>query len=53
MTKSELIEKLKSLAELSEHDEERAHGEADEVLLQYINDPDVSEAFEKIDRWYA
>ena len=29
------------------------HGEADELLLKYINDKDISEAYEEIEKWYS
>jgi len=51
MTKQELVEKLKSLQ--GDTDCEIAHGEADDLLLEFIDDKDVSEAFDKIDKWYA
>lgn len=34
-------------------DEEGGHGNADRLLLEYINDPRVTEAYDAIDRWYA
>lgn len=49
--KVELIEKLKILQK--KVDKEVAHIEADSLLLQYINDEDVTEAFEDINKWYA
>lgn len=51
MTKEELIKILTDLA--SNDDQEYAHIEADLVLLQFINDYEVSKAFRKIDKWYA
>jgi len=49
MTKQELIEKLKAL-----HGEtpETAHGTADFLLLEYIDDEEVTDAFVNVDRWY-
>lgn len=53
MSKEQLLEKLRRLEELSESDKERAHIYADEALLKYINDPDISEAFDHIGKWYS
>lgn len=51
MTKDELIARLRELAESG--DTERAHGEADDALLAYINDPDIAAAYDAIEKWYA
>lgn len=51
MTIEELIERLRSWH--GPQDEEVAHGAADRLLLEYINDPRVTEAFEAIEKWYA
>lgn len=59
MTIEELIAKLKALDTLDDVDEyitydpHDAHIEADNLLLQFINDPRVSEAFGEIEKWYA
>lgn len=50
MTKQELIDKLSLL---HTGDDERDHINADDLLLEYINDKDISEAFECIEKWYA
>jgi hypothetical protein len=51
ITKEELLVRLSILAK---HDDpEVAHGEADDLLIEYINDPEIKEAFGKIDKWYA
>lgn len=45
---------LERLAELTQRrDWEAAHREADEALLEYINDMDVRRAFERIKRYYS
>jgi hypothetical protein len=45
---------LKLLEELSNlKDVEIAHAEADEALLNFINDRDIAKAFEKIEKWYS
>ncbi len=51
MTKDELLAKLAVIAQ--DGDQERAHGDADDALIEYINDPDVKAAYDDIDKWYA
>jgi hypothetical protein len=53
VTKEELITKLKELLEESHGDCENTHVEADEALLEFINDPEITEAFGEIEKWYA
>ena len=53
MTKEELLIKLRGLADGSRFDVEHDHVEADDLLIQYINDPDITEAFDAIKKWYA
>jgi hypothetical protein len=52
MTKAELINKLNELAKLNE-DPEAAHCDADDELLKYINDPEITKAFNAVPKWYA
>ena len=51
MTKDELLEKLTWLA--MSDDIEDAHGKVDDALLDYINDPDITKAFNDVPRWYS
>ncbi len=58
MTKEELIRRLKDVK--TTHDEdglirdaEDWHVDADDLLLEYINDKSVTEAFNDITKWYA
>lgn len=51
MNKEELIKKLKELQ--GGGDTEMQHIEADDLLLDYINDKDITEEFCKIKKWYA
>lgn len=53
MTKDELIEKLKECAELAKGDREIAHIEADDALLVFINDPEITAAYEAFEKWHA
>lgn len=51
MEKKELIDLLQ--IEEAYGDPEAAHSNADELLLSYINDPDIRDAYSKIKKWYA
>ncbi len=51
ITKADLIAKLRELSDSA--DTEGAHESADGLLLAYINDADVSAAYEAINKWYA
>lgn len=54
MTREELIEQLRALRkELCKDDPENDHYNADELLLEYINDPEVTAAYRRITRWFA
>jgi hypothetical protein len=49
---TELVAALTALSD-NNYDKEATHGEADSLLLQYIDDTRVTAAFESIDKWYA
>ena len=49
LTKAELLEILRNPSS----DWERRHVDADNALLDYIDDDEIREAFESIDKWYA
>ena len=51
MTKEELIKELIEAEDLG--DEEAIHGNQDDLLLEYINDPKVTEIFKRTTKWYA
>lgn len=51
MTKEELIKKLKE--ECNTGDLERDHQVADRLLLDFIDEPFVTDAFYNIDKWYS
>lgn len=53
MTKQELLEILKKLEERETYDIELVHIEADNALIEYINDPEIKKAYEEIPKWYA
>lgn len=51
MTKKQLLDKLKSCLEY--YDIEKSHSDADEALLNFINDPEITKAYNKLEKWYA
>jgi len=51
MTKAELIAELKIL--VNGYSPEENHMEADELLLSYINDAEITEAYRLIKKWYS
>ncbi len=52
LTKAQLLAALKEMAH-SHYDPEVAHREAERLLLQYINDPRITVAFDALEKWYA
>lgn len=59
ITKEELIKGLEEIRNKEEDPKKPgyyqvdAHIDADDLLLSYINDEEVTEAFEAIDKWYS
>lgn len=58
ITKAELIKKLKGLlTDYSRADhfknEEDIHMEADALLLEFIDDAEVTKSFDSLPKWYA
>ena len=51
ITKDALLQKLDACR--TDTDREQAHIDADDALLDYINDPEILEAYQKIEKWYA
>jgi len=49
--KKELLKILKRA--LRSMDQESAHVDADEAIIKFINDPEISEAYYAIPKWYA
>jgi hypothetical protein len=47
-----LLEQLKSAAALSESDTEAGHQEADDLLLAFINDEEISNAYGEVKKYY-
>ena len=52
MTRDELLNELLRIAAIEDGDEVSNHIEADRLLLQFINDEEVTKAFNTIDKWY-
>lgn len=54
MTKEQLLTKLRAIATDAPPDnEDQNHRDADRLLLAYIGDPEVTAAFDMIEKWYA
>ena len=53
ISRDELLKILEEAAAMSSWNEERAHIDADMALLDYINDDEIRQAFDRVDRWYA
>lgn len=51
LTREEALERLKKAAE--DGDTEAAHADADDVLLDLIDDPEIRAAYDAVDKWYA
>jgi hypothetical protein len=54
MERDGLIADLREIAaEYNDADPEIGHAAADLALLKYINDDEIRQAYEAIERWYA
>ena len=53
LTKQELLRNLQRCINYEFGDPEYSHEIADMLLIKYIDDPEVEELWDKIDRWYA
>jgi hypothetical protein len=51
MEKEMLIAELRKQQKIN--DKEMAHEEADQLLLDYINDDEIRAEYNLIDKWYA
>lgn len=52
MTRDELLRELRRWHRPN-GDIEGQHDTADKALIAYINDPEITEAYEAIEKWYA
>lgn len=48
-----LIERLKAARELAERDPEKGHAEADDILLEIIDDEVITDIYGTIKRWFS
>lgn len=54
MTKEEALKRLRELASgKCKGDDEEWHVEADEILLDLIDDDEIREAYDDVPKWYA
>lgn len=53
MTKPELLKRLKELPDKLSGEFEKQHILADEALVEYINDAEIENAYEDIEKWYS
>lgn len=51
LTKKQLLRKLEKCAK--DYDIESAHCDADALLVDYLDDDEIREAYNKIEKWYA
>lgn len=50
ISRSDLITELKELSTMK--DSEIAHARADELVMNYVNDPEIEKIFEEVPKWY-
>jgi len=50
LTREQVLEGLKEMREM---DAENGHLLADEILLRYINDKEITKLFKQIEKWYS
>ncbi|MCL2393260.1 MAG: hypothetical protein FWC87_01125 [Acidimicrobiaceae bacterium] len=56
MDRAALLAKLREQAKLVEEERwnlEDTHWAADRALLEYIDDPEITEAYDSFDKWYS
>jgi len=53
MTKEEVIQKLNEIAKTFPDEKEINHTFADKLLLEFINDEEITAAYNQIEKWYA
>lgn len=53
INKKKLITELQKISRTENDDFEETHYKADMLLLQYINDEEITEAYENVGKWYA
>ena len=53
MTRDELLKKLLALVAETGTDFKKRHEEADYLLVTYIDDREIADAFAEIGKWYS
>jgi hypothetical protein len=53
MKRDELLKVLRDLKDCEDKDREAAHVTSDQSLLDYLADPEITEAYNAITKWYA
>lgn len=53
MDKKKLIIELQKISRTENDDYETTHYKADKLLLQYINDEEITKAYENVGKWYS
>lgn len=53
MDKETLVKKLKRLSENVCGDFETSHYKADRLLIKYINDKEIEDAYDNVGKWYS
>lgn len=53
MNLDELKKKIKTINRKFKHDPEDCHGRIDDALLEFINDDEVTELYNKVTKWCA
>lgn len=48
-----LLERLKMAAETSQRNAEQGHNDADDILLEFIDDEEVTELYGQVKRWFG
>ena len=51
--RAHVLKELRALAQDKDGDHEANHGRADDLLLELIDDDEVTDAFKRIKKWYA
>jgi len=53
MDREQFIARLREIEKENEGDEESSHGHFDDLLVEYINDEELTKIYNKMILWYA
>ena len=53
MTKHELLDILNDCAKLNGSDAKTGHSNADDALIDYLDDPEICTAYNLVTKWYG